>query len=370
MNVKERIMAVLRHEEPDVVPVTVVSFFMPRGRVERELRNMGLGLVELAVPLYGIKTPNVTVQTSEPVAPLSIEDRLIHLAKQKRTIHRTYSTPVGSVSEKYKLGYAVTEWPLEWPIKHLQDYETVKSIIDDMEYFPNYDHFLKVDEIMGDDGIIAPLTPLSPLQLMLYELMGCKRFALDYSMHKQEFEQLYRLLFKKQLQMYRIVAESPADIICVGDNIDGLVTNPVLFEKYCMPFYHEVAAILHKKSKIFMSHFDGKLSSLRDLIAKTDIDLIDGFTPPPIGDLPIEEARIAWRHKAISVNPITVYLESGLEGVEKDTIRMLKSAAPGNDFLVGIADDIGDIWSVHYGQVLRAITATVMKHGAYPIASL
>jgi hypothetical protein len=41
MNVKDRIMASLRHEEPDAIPVTAYALLMPRGRIERELRNLG-----------------------------------------------------------------------------------------------------------------------------------------------------------------------------------------------------------------------------------------------------------------------------------------------------------------------------------------
>lgn len=369
MKVKERMLAALRHEEPDIVPVTVYTVLMPRGQIERESRDMGLGLVEIGYPVYGIETNNVKMQTTEEVASFSPDDRTISLAKQKRTIQRTFSTPTGNVSEKYKWGYALVEWPTEWAIKDLKDYETVKSVFDEMEFYPNYEDFVKATEVMGDDGLVIETPTKSPLQHMLLELMGYKRFALDYRMHRQEFEDLYRLLCKKQLEMYRVIAESPAEVVGLGDNITGVVTSPELFEKYCMPFYDEVTAILHKKDKIVMNHFDGKLKCLCDLIAKTKLDVIEAFTPPPIGDLPLEEARRAWKGKTIWANfPATVYLETGLEGVEKETTNMLKSVTPGDSFLFGITEDIGDIQSLEYMQILKTITATVMKHGTYPIA--
>jgi hypothetical protein len=370
MNVKERIMAALRHEEPDVVPVTVYTLLLPRGKIERELRNMGLGLVEFGLPVYGIESrkKKVKMQTTEELASFSPDDRMISLAKQKHPIQRTYSTPVGSVSEKYKWGYTLVEWPFEWAIKDLQDYETVKYIIDDVEYFANYDDFTDAIAVMGQDGIVLTQPAKSPLQCMIYELMGYKRFAVDYRMHREEFDELYRLLYKKQLEMYRIIADSPAEVVLLGDNITGVVTNPVLFEKYCMPFYDDVADILHKKGKIVMNHFDGKLMCLRDLIARTKIDVIEAFTPPPIGDLPIEEARATWAGKVLWANfPATVYLETGLVGVEQETMRMLRSAAPGDSFLLGITEDIGDILSIGYAEALKTFTATAMKYGTYPI---
>jgi hypothetical protein len=368
MRMKERMMAALRHEELDIVPVTVYTVLMPRGQIERESRDMGLGLVEIGFPVYGIETKNVKMQTTEDIASFSPDDRMITLPKQKHAIQRTYTTPRGSVSEKYKWGYTLNEWPTEWAIKDLKDYEIVKSVFDEMEFFPNYDDFTRATEVMGDDGIVIEMSTKSPMQHMLLELMGYKRFALDYRMHRPEFDELYRLLFKKQLEMYRVIAESPAEVVLLGDNITGVVTDPGLFEKYCMPFYEEVTTVLHKKDKIVMNHLDGKLKRLRDLIARTKLDAIEAFTPPPIGDLPLEEARKAWKGKTIWANlPATVYLETGLEGVQKQTINMLKSATPGDSFLLGITEDIGDILSSEYVQILKTITTTVMKHGAYPI---
>jgi len=56
---KERIMAVLRGGEPDVIPFTIYTCLMFRGYGERWLRNMGMCLVEWGRSVYGIKTPNV-----------------------------------------------------------------------------------------------------------------------------------------------------------------------------------------------------------------------------------------------------------------------------------------------------------------------
>lgn len=45
---------------------------------------------------------------------------------------------------------------------------------------------------------------------------------------------------------------------------------------------------MHKKGKLYMAHMDGKLKSAKDLIARTDIDIIEGFTPP-MGNLSLQE---------------------------------------------------------------------------------
>lgn len=371
MNKRERIMAVLRHEEPDIIPITIYTMLMPfRGYEERQLRNAGLCLVEHGfVSVYGIKTPNVKMQTTEDIASLSSSDHYACIPKQKHVVHRTYSTPVGHVSEKYQWGYALYEWPFEWAIKDLPDYRTAEYIIDDTEFFPSYEEFSSAEKIMGEDGIVTAMAPKSPLQSMLYELMGYNRFAIDYRMYRQEFDDLYRVFSKKQLEMYKVIADSPAEVVLTDENINGIVTSPKLFENYCIPFYKNVADILHRKDKIFMVHCDGKLRSLRDLIATSEIDVVEAFTPPPIGDLSIEEARMAWKEKVIWANfPATVALQTGRDRIERETTSILKSAAPGDRFALGITEDIGDIKSSRYEDVIKTITNTVTRYGTYPIA--
>jgi hypothetical protein len=369
MKIKERMMAVLRHEEPDTIPFSVYTFLISRGEVERELRNMGLCLVESAFGVYGINTPHVKTQTTESIASLDVDNRFLCVTKQKHMIDRAFITPVGKLNEKYKVNYAAFEWPAEWSIKDVNDYEIAEYILDDTEFFPRYDDFVNAEKMMGNDGIVEALAPKSPIQSMLYDLLGYKTFSLHYHLHRKEFNEFYQFYRRKQLEMYDVIAESPAEVILLDDNITGVVTDPRIFEEYCMPFYDEAAQLLHNKDKIFMVHLDGKLNCLRDLIAKTSIDVIEAFTPPPIGDVTIEEAMTIWKGKILWTNfPATAYLEAGLERVADETVSMLRSAAPGRDFAMGVTEDIGNILSHDYMEVLRTIARQIVEHGEYPLA--
>ena len=98
-------------------------------------------------------------------------------------------------------------------------------------------------------------------------------------MHSEEIEELYRVMSKKERELYCIAADSPAEVIWAPDNINGLITNPKLLEKYVAPFYNEVTSILHRKAKLFMVHMDGKLRCLLNSIKRTKIDIVEGFTP-------------------------------------------------------------------------------------------
>lgn len=368
MNLRERITAVLHGETPDIIPVSVYTNLLPRGYEERNLRNLGLALVEVGASVYGLKTPNVRVETTQDIACFYMDDRLAAVAKQKQNVERLYRTPTGTLVEKFKWNYSQLEWPTEWVIKNSSDYEIVTSIVDETEYFLNDEEFLKTQEVMGDDGIVMLGTPRSPLQTMLVDLMGLQRFTIDSRNNKQQFDGLYETLRKKELELYKLVSDSPADVCIMGENITGIVTNPKLFENYCVPFYREVAQILHKKGKVLGGHFDGKLKCLTKLIGQTDIDVIEAFTPPPVGDLEIDEGRAEWKNKIIWASfPATLSVNTEQNRVKQETLEILKRASPGDHFAIGITEDLGDVKSNRYTQVLKAITETVNEHGKYPL---
>jgi hypothetical protein len=82
-------------------------------------------------------------------------------------------------------------------------------------------------------------------------------------------------------------------------------------------------------------HMDGRLKILKDLIAKTPVDIVEAFHPPPMGDVPIGEALATWPDKAIWVGfPGSVY-SLGPQATRDFALSFLKEI--GEDQRVSIA---------------------------------
>lgn len=381
MNARDRMMAVLHHEEPDIIPFAVSfrNYLWAYGLSEahRKLMNMGLGVfLHLSVQAYKYTSPHVKREVTQDYgnagtwSTVDLWDtvRCGILGAGPNCTRTILTTPVGSISTTALGGSGRAGFTFIPDggnlIKDIHDYEVLEYIIEDTEYSPNYEEVLKVQSALGNDGVVSVHVPKSPLQEIL-QMTGVRQFARDFFMHRKEVEELYTLIYRKELELFKIVAESPAEIVFQCDDLTGDVTNPELFEKYCIPFYNEAAKIFHRNDRIYAVHMCGRLRSLRDLIPKTSIDIIDAFTPPPNGDLPLREAKEAWEGKQIiwASFPASVVLE-GQDAVEKKTIEILKSAAPGDDFLLQVAEDIP---LANAPEALATILRTVMKHGVYPI---
>ncbi|TFG15384.1 MAG: hypothetical protein EU535_01800 [Promethearchaeota archaeon] len=378
MKPKERMMAALRHEEPDIIPFSMyvetlhlagLALYEPW----RKLLDNGLCIhAAMAVQTHKVSCPNATmdiIHKYEHFTSWSPVDILISFNRPHYIIGNV-NTPVGKNIFKAKVESLDLSVMLPWfpedgfPIKNLDDYEVFKFLIEDAEYTPHYEDIKTFQMILGDYGIVPTFVPKSPFQSMIM-LMGPQRLSIDYYTHQKEFDELYQLIYKKELEVYKIAAESPAEVIWGPDNVTSLITSPKLFEKYSMPFYNEVADIFHKNDKIYVVHMDGRLKNIANLIAKTRIDAIESFTPPPVGDLTIEDARKMWKDKVIWANfPEPVSLQ-GQGAVRKTVQNMLKSAAPGDKFLMGVSEGFPS--EMHMFASVPTILKTINKFGKYPI---
>jgi len=330
MTPKERILAVLRKDTPDMIPWSFYANLIPRGEIEREARNRGCGII-LWKPAWRIEMRNIEI---------SVKESWDH--EGTRIITRTYHTPVGSISEKVKEdpGYH-SKWIVEYPIKKPQDYKIIRYIIENTYYYEDYDSFKDAQEDLGEDGIIFASVGPSPLQKLIHELVGIEKFFLDFYDYPKQVEELIELLEMQQDKIFCIAADSPAKIIYSDDSITGNITEPRLFKKYCLPFYNKQAQLLHQKNKTYGVHMDGKLKCLKNLIKDTKIDLIDSFTlPEQGGDISIEEAKTIWQDKAIAINfPASIMLE-GKEKAKKFLYELLKKISPSTNFMLHISEDL------------------------------
>ena len=352
MNLRERIHTALRGELPDQVPWTIYRGLLPQDEYAEKLREMGLGTVHIAGTISST-SPNVSVT----------ENNIESSDGNLRVL--TYKTPVGSLTKtvRTETGYGST-WTMEHLVKKPEDYAVLEFIINDTTYHANYDAFKQADEAVGESGFVMTSVERTPVQKLWIEFTGIERFSLDWYEERETVERILDVILAKQREMWEIVADSPAEFVWCPDNITGEIIGPAMFERYFLPYYNTLAEMMHNKRKRLVAHMDGQMRSLAECVSKTDVDIIEAFTPPPDGNLSVTEARDAWPDKVIWINfPSSMHIasEEQLKAVTRD---LLEQAAPGDRFLVGVTENIpSNAWR----QSLRTITEIINEHGRCPI---
>jgi hypothetical protein len=121
--------------------------------------------------------------------------------------------------------------------------------------------------------------------------------------------------------------------------VTGVIISPRLFERYCAPVYARAVPVLRRAGKIPIAHYDGSNRPLVHCLAQTDLPVIEAFTPPPMGDLSVAEAKVAWPDKVVWVNlPGSLFLEPA-DVIHAYVLELLREGAPGGRLVIGCTED-------------------------------
>lgn len=340
MTRRERILASARRQRADKLPFYHYWRHSQIGWAERECRNRGMGMNWLRPP-YVERLHGVDITERRAV----IDGRAV--------VRRTYSTPVGSVYEDEwrdrgvgqwhgnRSWRDVTPWRTSRLIKEPEDYKVVKYMVENTEYEADYFPIEQAIDWLGEEGVVMDHLRHSPMQMLMIDWVGSEGGRIYYHLadYPDLVEDLYRALVKSREPLYEIAANSPAPVTMCGDNIDGFLISPNLFQKYFMPVYARQAEVLHARGKLMAVHMDGRLSSLAQLIARTAIDIVEAFHPPPMGDLPLAEALSLWQDKAIWLGFPGADYQLGPQAVRERALALLKEAAPGDRLAVAMSSE-------------------------------
>lgn len=352
MTPRKRVEAILRGDRPDRVPFTIYECMVPPGAAGEQLRNEGMCIVDRGHPVIRGRTPNVTSESKSYTEG--------GVTYSRTDIH----TPAGDLhSISRPAGF--TSWHVKRLFTQPEDYKPLLFMTQDTEYEPCYDVFSKAEAEAGDNVILRSSVGGTPLHQIMISWMGVETFAIEWAERRDEVLKLYDALVEQRRKHYILVAKSPVLHLNYGGNETGSVMGRERFEKYVIPNYKEAAEIMHKHGKLIGAHLDGDNKVWADLVAESDLDYIEAFTPAPDCDMSLKEAMDAWPDKVIWINfTSSVHLQPD-EGVEAETRKLLKESAPGDRLIIGITEDVPP---QRNHESLLAISRAINKYGKLPIA--
>jgi hypothetical protein len=327
---RQDILAALRRQASRQVPWTIHHELLPRGSLERRLRGQGLAIVEKGVRPYREGTTRVSVEERQG------------WEGETRVILRTWHTPLGDLHARLREGPDGSLWTERWPLACPEDFRLLEYIAEDTEYRPNDGEVAAAQRDLGEDGIVLCRLMRSPLQRLLAEWLGTVGLSCALADSPGELDRLIVRLADCDQAALRIAARSPAEAVWSAENLTGDVVGPQLYAKYLLPYYEQAAGVLHAGGKLYGVHMDGRLARLKEAIAATPLDFVEGFTPPPLGDLGLEEARAAWPDKALWVNvPGNLFLADGPQ-VVLGIRELLRRGRAAGGFLLTLTEEFPD----------------------------
>jgi len=331
MEPRDRIEAVLRGEVPDKIPFTCYDIFLQKSEIDRRLRELGMCYIYMGFDYMGIKTltPNCDVRT------ISYLDK----STDRRYKRTEIETPKGMLTSLFEDG-GFTEWMHERPFRGPGDYDALKAYIEDMRFEAVPGAIEGMRELYGRDGFVQPCVGFSPLMDLIIMWMGAEVFAYEWADNFDKITDLMDSLHRRDQRLIKALCETALPVINYCGNISPKVVGLERAEKYIFPVFKEVADIVHNAGKLLAVHFDDNSRMYADLIAESDIDIIEAFTPYPDTDMSVKQAREEWGDKILWVNfPSSKHWAPNSE-IEDIVKRIIDENGRGDRLLIGITEDM------------------------------
>ena len=313
MTIHDRLEAFWSGEKPDRIPYTVYWWEWKNVQGDPAWRAMfdaGLGVTQ-HVATFAAETPGVEhVNESKMIDGVAVD-------------RHTMRTPVGEIHAEWANGWCQKYW-----LRTADDYRVMTWIARHTQIRPNYDEYRKLEKEAPPYLVPLVFAGRTPMQSILVDFVGLENFALHLFDLEDALLELYDAMRRNVRLTGEIVAGGPGRFVAILENFTAETLGPARYERFHLPVYDEVIAMMHQAGKIVGTHYDGKLSSCRDQIARAPMDLIESFTTPPEGDMSVGEARAAWPRKLLWANiNVSCYglPANELRGVVR---RMVEQGAP------------------------------------------
>jgi uroporphyrinogen decarboxylase len=288
------------------------------------------------------------------------------------TVHRTFETPAGPLSDETFLAppgreYGVSPSPVKRQhlIGEQDDLDRLRYILPDPSQ-PSLADYDEIARLVGDAGIVE-VTLNPPLDHFLGDARGLPQLMMDYYLDRPFFDDMLALFQEYSLALLKATLERGVRYIFGTWYYASLSAgwSPAIFGECFVPLIRQHADLVHRYEGIYHVYDDGKMmSTLGDYVA-AGADVVETLTPPPVGDVDLAEAKRLYGSQTCLKGYVDLLyvLKMGTPDLVVRTVReAIEVAAPGGGFILGTSDSIREGTPM---ENIRAYFETAHRYGRY-----
>lgn len=365
MTPRERILALLKGDQPDQVPWFGDLDYWASALIAQGEKSGGFKGTAEYIQWHRSLGVGFYLQGHFPFrALLDLRERTWHEGNRR---YRELVTPRGNLRECWEyLPQSFTEAPIEHLVKSEKDLPALRHVYAHTCWEPDYDFANQRLGQIGDQGILLCYLPKSPFMHLVALEAGIAAVTFAAAAAPDEFAETLAVMRSSFDKAARIAVESPAEVLMIPENLSAEMVGPRFFEKYMRTYQEEWIREIAGAGKHSFIHMDGTLKGLLREEASTGVSVIEAMTPDPAGDLPVDQ----WADQA--GNPGTIlwggipggYFTSKVTDEEFDrhvqsVLNVMKSAPR---YVLGVADQVPPD-CLEYR--VRRVRELVEKYGVY-----
>ena len=293
MTLRERILAVFRGETPDAVPymLDLSHWFYHKHRrpwdLSQSYEQPEYELIDYHKKVgAGFYVPNLGSFYSAQHGPDVKTETVKSIVDGVPAITWRYHTPLGGIERTRVWEEASYSWAIRnWGVRNEHDLKVLGYALGSRTFSPRWDKYRAWADYAGDTGAVYLPTGYSAMGYILNYWMGIEETMYAATDYPSLLHEVVDQINEANLRLIDLVAESPAELVVLGDNFSSDIQPPRFFEKWSKPYYAEAIRRLHRAGKYVGVHIDGKLRGALAMIRDCGADCADAVTPVPMGDL-------------------------------------------------------------------------------------
>ena len=178
-------------------------------------------------------------------------------------------------------------------IKSADDYAAAAWLFERIQVVPCYDMYRQYADAIGNRAILnAMATPrANGRHLLMMELMDYQEYVFNQADYPEETAELARVLDGYLARVVAVCADSPAQVITVGNHFDHILTGRPIFREHFVPGLTAYGELLRSKGKFLACHTDSDNENLLDLYVQCGIDVADSICTAPLTKQSYREIR-------------------------------------------------------------------------------
>jgi len=364
MNNRERILALLKGQQPDRVPWFGDLDYWISSQTSRKTlpaRYAGDGYFQLNRDL-GV---GFYLQGFCPFKTTWGDVRLAVERRGGRQI-KTIRTPKGDLTEIQQYLPVSCSWGI---VKHavdtVDDLPAFRHYIRQQAYEPTYDEIARRQTLVGDNGVVLCYTPRSPFMQLLTTYAGVENLVYLLADAPDEMAELLDLMESRYNQAAELTVASPAECVMIPENLSSEVVCCTYYQAFLRPYEARWVRQIRQAGKFSFIHMDGTLRGLVQEVARTGFDVIEAVTPLPSGDLAMADliARVPGPTILWGGLPGVLFTPAASDGdFQSHVIAMLRLMRREPRFVLGVADQVPPDGLI---ERVRSVAGLCDRYGRY-----
>jgi len=331
VNGRQRLLAALSGEQPDAIPfaINLWQWFYANqsiGKLPAELssarhpldvlRYLGAEVFDRWDPFFctrevypaGLYSEEYVATLKDPAARATVAQGMMtsynYYPPGRDTRRRRWTTPYGELTQTWEYSpEALTDFEAEYLWKDFEtQYEAIRYVVEARDYTFDGAQWAEWVARIGDDGLPMLKINETPLKA-LHWLAGPQNATLWMMEYPDQMQALAQIHAQKTLRLLEsVVDREDALVFMLLDNMDAMFYAPTMFDIYCRDFLAQAADIVHQRGKYLAVHACGRNKALLKRVGEVKIDMLEGISQPPLGDVRLAEVRSQIGYERFTVN--------------------------------------------------------------------